>query len=122
MSNNNLTGVYLDMYEYALRTNKNRKIQQTDEQLAERYPKLTILALSDRFDVKMLYEIIYAKQLQELGEETNSETFERTSKIGKQLAERYIYEKNPDLRPNEETYTNAQERLRNFNDERLTKK
>jgi len=113
-----LKGVYLESYEYALRVVQNKKILETDRHLSERYPKLTILAMSPQFDQNMLYEIILAKQKQELNEETSDANFERTSKIGKQLAERYIYEKNPDLRPNEEAYTNAQEKLRKFHEEK----
>jgi hypothetical protein len=107
-----LTGVYLNMYEYALRTNEARGVLETDTQMAERYPKLTMLALSPKFDKRTAFDIIYAKQLQETNQETSEQTFERTSRIGKKLADTYLYSQNPSLRPSNEQFNVARNRLR----------
>lgn len=107
-----LTGVYLTMYEYAIRTHEARGVLQNDVGLAERYPKLTMLALSPKFDKRMAFDIIYAKQLQETNQETSEQTFERTSRIGKKLADTYLYSQNPTLRPTNEQLEIASERLR----------
>lgn len=107
-----LSGIYLQQYEYALRTNEARGVLQSDTHLAERYPKLTMLALSPKFDKSMAFDIIYAKQLQETNQETSEQTFERTSRIGKKLADTYLYSQNPSLRPTNEQFDIATERLR----------
>ena len=110
--NEQLTGIYLTMYEYALRTHEARGVLQDDVALAERYPKLTMLAMSPKFDKRMAFDIIYAKQLQETNQETTEQTFERTSKLGKKLADTYLYSQNPALRPTNEQFAVASNRLR----------
>ena len=107
-----LSGVYLSMYEYAIRTHEARGVLNQDTQLAERYPKLTMLALSPKFDKRMAFDIIYAKQLQETNQETSEQTFERTSRIGKKLADTYLYSQNPTLRPTDDQLETARNRLR----------
>jgi len=107
-----LSGIYLQQYEYALRTNEARGVLQSDTHLAERYPKLTMLALSPKFDKRMAFDIIYAKQLQETNQETSEQTFERTSRIGKKLADTYLYSQNPTLRPTDDQLDVARNRLR----------
>lgn len=112
-----LTGVYLTMYEYALRTHEARGVLENDVSLAERYPKLTMLAMSPKFDKRMAFDIIYAKQLQETNQETTEQTFERTSRLGKKLADTYLYSQNPSLRPTDEQFTVASNRLRERQEE-----
>jgi hypothetical protein len=107
-----LTGIYLTMYEYALRTHEARGVLNQDTHLAERYPKLTMLSMSPKFDKQMAFDIIYAKQLQETNQETTEQTFERTSRLGKKLADTYLYSQNPTLRPTNEQFTVASNRLR----------
>ncbi len=117
METNKLIGVYLEQYNYALRTHSTRTVSQEDLQLSQRYPKLTMLAMSPKFDKNMLYDIIYAKQLQETNQETSNETFERTKIIGKKLANTYLYSQNPSLRPTDEQFKVAEEKLRKRQEE-----
>jgi hypothetical protein len=103
-----LTGRYLESYEFAVRTHVNRNVLPNDVSLAQRYPKLTLLALSREFNAKIAYDIILAKQRAESGEDM----FEATAEIGKTLAERYVYSRDPTLRPSTEQFEVAKEELR----------
>ncbi len=103
-----LTGRFRDTYEFAIRTHIARKIRPEDSVFAQTYPKLTLLALSPEFNAKMAYDIILAKQRAEGGEDM----FERTAEIGRSLAERYMYSRDPSLRPTPEQYETAKSELR----------
>lgn len=109
MSGGSLQGRFLEAYEFAIRTHVTRTVRPEDAHLAERYPKLTILAMSRDFQASVAKEILLAKQMQELGTATQEEIFQRTSEIGKQLGQRYL---KPELRPSEEAFEVAKERLR----------
>lgn len=104
-----LQGRFLQAYEFAIRTHVTRTIRPEDAHLAERYPKLTILAMSRDFQASVAKEILVAKQMQELGTATEEEIFQRTSDIGKQLGQRYL---KPDLRPSDDAFEVAKDRLR----------
>jgi hypothetical protein len=109
MSQQQLQGRFLEAYEFAIRTHITRSVRVEDTHFAERYPKLTILALSRDFQAVVARDILLAKQMQELGTATAEEIFERTSEIGKQLGQRYL---KPNLRPSEDAFGVAKERLR----------
>lgn len=119
-----LTGRYLAAYEFAVRTHVQRRVAPEDASLAEAYPKLTVLALSPDFRATFAKDIILAKQMQETGTATSAETFQRTSEIGKRLAEVYLFSKSPELRPTESEFAIAQQRVREkqLEDEREEKK
>jgi hypothetical protein len=114
MSQQQLQGRFLEAYEFAIRTHITRSVRVEDTHFAERYPKLTILALSRDFQAVVARDILLAKQMQELGTATAEEIFERTSEIGKQLGQRYL---KPNLRPSEDAFEVAKERLRKKQEE-----
>lgn len=103
-----LTGRHLEAYEFALRTHVARRIRAEDTALAQRYPKLTLLALSPEFNAKIAHDIILAKQRADGGEDM----FEHTAEIGRTLAERYVYSRDPTLRPTPEQFETAKSELR----------
>jgi hypothetical protein len=107
-----LTGRFLEAYEFAVRTNVTRQIRREDAHFAELFPKLTTLALSGEFNASLAHDILLAKQMQETGAATEGETFERTSEIGKRLANQYLYGKNPELRPTNEEYEVAKQSVK----------
>jgi|LauGreDrversion4_2_1035121.scaffolds.fasta_scaffold683779_1 hypothetical protein len=109
-----LKGRYLELYQFVVRTHVNNGIVNGDEKYASLFPKFTMLALSPEFRSHLAHDIILAKQLQEMGLETSEETFERTTEIGRRLADKYLYERNPELRPNENEFSEACERVRKF--------
>ncbi len=103
-----LSGRFKDAYEFAVRTHVNRRVDPADNGVAAMYPKLTLLALSSEFNAKMIMDILVAKQRAEAGEDM----FEETANIGKRLAERYVYSRDPSLRPTEEQFEVAKQELR----------
>jgi hypothetical protein len=107
-----LRGRFLDAYEFAVRTHVTRTIADSDVHLAQLYPKLTILAMSNDFNAVTARDILYTKQLQEEGSTTEEDIFQRTSEIGKKLGEKYLYQKNSHLRPSDEQYELAKNKLR----------
>jgi phosphopantothenoylcysteine synthetase/decarboxylase len=109
-----LQGRFLEAYEFAVRTHVTRTIRAEDAHLAERYPKLTILAMSQDFQAKTAHDILLAKQMQELGTASADEIFQRTSDIGKSLGQRYL---RGDLRPSDAAYEVAKSRLRKKQEE-----
>jgi hypothetical protein len=112
-----LTGKYLELYEFVVRTHVNNGIVNGDEKYAELFPKFTMLALSPDFRSHLAREIIYAKQLQETGVETPEETLNRTADIGRLLAETYLYQRTPELRPSDHEFEEARQKVRNFQNE-----
>ena len=104
-----LQGRFLEAYEFALRTHIHRRIAPEDEALAQRYPKLTILAMSREFQATTARDILLAKQMQELGTASSDEIFERTAAIGKELGKKYL---KPEHRPSDEAFEVAQAKLR----------
>jgi hypothetical protein len=104
-----LQGRFLEAYEFAIRTHIARRIAPEDEAMAQRYPKLTILAMSRDFQATVARDILLAKQMQELGTASSDEIFERTAAIGKELGKKYL---KPEVRPSDEAFEVAQAKLR----------
>jgi hypothetical protein len=107
-----LSGRFLEAYEFTIRTHLSRRVAPDDAKFAELFPKLTTLALSSEFNARLAHDILLAKQLQETGVATEDQTFERTSEIGQRLAKQYLYGKNPELRPTEQEYQIAKDRVK----------
>jgi hypothetical protein len=103
-----LSGRFREAYEFSLRTHVHRRVSPSDNALARAYPKLTILALSDDYNAVFARDILLAKQRAEQGEDM----FEHTAEIGRRLAEKYVYSKDPSLRPTDSEFLAAKETLR----------